>query len=146
MERIQARLIYRPEEEYLRTLVALPETHRSLWSTWIVQCEVDNGGFAQYFWNIKLDGFYDEAESGFARLAASRHLEIFRRARAIITPHLPVMRTWQGVNDRWSKYKRFLERKGVYDQLSRINSQFDDLRPSLPDLRVKYISANATVL
>lgn len=146
MERIQSRLVRRPEEEYLRSLRALPEPHRSLWSTWIVQCEVDNGGFAQYFWNIEAEGFYDEAEHGFNALAASRHLEIFRLARRLITPHLPVMHTWQGADDRFSKYKPLLNRESLYDQFLRLDGQFYDLRPSLSDLRQHYISANADAL
>ena len=146
MERIQARLVRRNEEEYLLSLRALPEPHRSLWSTWIVQCEVENGGFAQYFWNIEADGFYDGAESGFTALAASGHLEIFRNARALITPHLPVMHGWQGANDRFSKYKPLLKRQGLYDQFLKLDGQFYDLRPSLPDLRQHYISANANAL
>jgi hypothetical protein len=146
MQRIQARLVRRTEEEYLRSLRALPEPHRSLWSTWIVQCEVENGGFAQYFWNIESEGFYDEAEGGFAALSAPEHLEIFRRARGLVTPHLPVMHTWQGADDRFSKYKPMLKREGLYDQFLRLDGQFYDLRPSLPDLRQQYISANADAL
>jgi hypothetical protein len=146
MECIQARLVRRPEEEYLRSLRALPEAHRNLWSTWVVQCEVENGGFAQYFWNIEVEGFYDEAEHGFSALAASRHLEIFRRARGLITPHLLVMHTWQGASDRFSKYKPLLQREGLYNQFLKLDGQFFELRPSLADLWQLYISANADAL
>jgi hypothetical protein len=146
MERIQSRLVRQPEEEYLRGLRALPEPHRSLWSTWMVQCEVENGGFAQYFWNIEAEGFYDEAERGFAALAALGHLEIFRLARGLITPHLPLMHTWQGANDRFSKYKPLLKREGLYNQFMKLDGQFYDLQPSLPDLRQQCISANADAL
>ena len=146
MERIQARLARRNEDEYLRSLRALPEPHRSLWSTWVVQCDVENGGFAQYFWNIEAEGFYEEAESGFTALGASGHLEVFRKARALITPHLAVMHTWQGANDRFSKYKPLLRRQGLYDQFLKLDGQFYDLRPSLADLREHYISANADAL
>jgi hypothetical protein len=146
MERIQVRLNRRTEEEYLLSLHALPKPHRSLWSTWVVQCEVENGGFAQYFWNIEAEGFYDEAERGFTALAASGHLQIFQQARGLITPHLPVMHTWQGANDRFSKYKPLLKREGVHDQLLKLDGEFYDLRPSLLDLRQQYISANVDAL
>ena len=146
MERIQARLARGNEEEYLRSLRALPEPHRSLWSSWIVQCKVENGGFAQYFWNIEAEGFYDEAENGFTALAASGHLAIFRSARALVTPHLSVMHGWQGANDRFSKYKPLLKRAGLYDRFMKLEGQFYDLRPSLPDLRQHHISANAEAL
>jgi len=146
MGRIQERLVRRNEEEYLGSLRALPEPHRTLWSTWMVQCEVENGGFAQYFWNMEAEGFYDEAERGFTALAASGHLEIFRRARGLITPHLPVMHTWQGANDRFSKYKPLLKKEGLYGQFLKLDGQFYDLRPSLPDLRQQYVSANEDAL
>ncbi|MGO8931618.1 MAG: hypothetical protein ACLQU3_32595 [Limisphaerales bacterium] len=61
MDAIAAKLDQTNEQKYSASLRALPGSERALWSTFIVQCEVENGGFAQYFWKMESEGFYDEA-------------------------------------------------------------------------------------
>lgn len=146
MARIQSRLLRRNKDEYLQSLSALPEVHRSLWSTWIVQCEVENGGFAQYFWNIEAEGFYDLAESGFIALGATEPLEIFRNARKLITPHLRLMRTWQGSDDRFTKYKPLLKKEGISNRFYSLDEQFFSLKPPFSKVRERYIEANVQAL
>ena len=43
-----------PDEDAL--LASLSKGNRALWLTWIVESEVNNGGFNQYYWNTKLRG------------------------------------------------------------------------------------------
>jgi hypothetical protein len=143
MESIQTRLKFQNQIEYLLKLRELPKPHRSLWATWIVQCEVDDGGFNQYFWNMEAEGFYDEAELGFTELGAIKHLRIFKSARTLIMPHLQVMHTWQNANDRFSKYKPLLNKEGIEDRFSKLEIRLDHVRPTLPEIRKIYINANA---
>jgi hypothetical protein len=142
MSAIKSRLTQHNEEEYLASLQQLPAPQRHVWASWIVQCEVENGGFAQYFWNIENEGFYGEAETGFEALGATGHLKLFREALTLIQPHLKVMHSWQGANDRFSKYKPLLKETGIYEKFSSLDGKFDRLQPSLEELRESYIKSH----
>lgn len=144
MDAIQSRLAQHNQEECLASLCQLPAPQRHIWATWVLQCEVENGGFAQYFWNIEPEGFYEEADIGLAALGASRHLEIFREALALIRPHLTAMHAWQGANDRYSKYKPLLKETGIYERFSSLDSRFYDLKPTLADLREGFIRSHVS--
>lgn len=139
MDAIQSRLTRSSEAEHLASLRLLPDPQRHVWATWILQCEVENGGFAQYFWNMEAEGFYDETDAGLAALGASAHLALFREALALIRPHLTVMHSWQGATDRFSKYKPLLKETGIYERFSSLDGKFYDLQPSLPNLRERFI-------
>lgn len=63
-------------------LGSLSEGNRALWLTWIVEGEVNNGGFNQYYWNT--DGRHSsEAVTSFEFFAASQHAELMREANSV---------------------------------------------------------------
>jgi hypothetical protein len=41
------------DEDLLALLASLPEGFGIVYSTWVLDAEVDNGGFHQYFWNTR---------------------------------------------------------------------------------------------
>ena len=127
------------ESQYLAGLRRLSKGPRSVMATRIVLLEVNNGGFAQYFWNMEDEGFYDEALMGFVELGAEEHRRIFVNALKLITPFLELMHTMQGADDRYGKYKPLLQKEGVYDKLMELDGQFYDVRPSLTKLQAQYI-------
>ena len=122
----------------------LPAPQRHIWATWVLQCEIENGGFAQYFWNMEDEGFYDEADAGLVALGASGHLDLLREAIELIRPHLDAMHSWQGANDRFSKYKPLLKKTGIYEKFSSLDKKFYNLKPSLADLTEYFIRSHVS--
>jgi hypothetical protein len=146
MAAIGRKLDQTTEQKYLTSLRNLSRGEHALWFTFIVQCEVENGGFAQYFWNMESEEFYGEAAQGFAELGATQHLAVFNEALRLISPHLPAMHAMQGPEDRFKKYKPLLKKTGLYDLLTRLDARFYELRPSIADLRERYISQHHDIL
>jgi hypothetical protein len=144
MDAIESQLTQGNQEECLASLRQMPASQRHVWAAWVLQREVENGGFAQFFWNIEPEGFYDEVDAGLVALGASGHLDLFREALVLIKPHLVVMHSWQGANDRFSKYKPFLKETSIYERFSDLNGKFYDLQPSLEDLRIDFIRSHAS--
>ena len=69
------------EERRLETLNALPEGLRAFFAVWLVDAEVKNGGFSQYFWNNG-DGAAGAAVAGFRLLGAEEHAALMEEAIA----------------------------------------------------------------
>jgi hypothetical protein len=65
-------------------VLALPAGYRVVYSTWVLEAEVSNGGFLQYFYNSRCE-FIDEALEGLERLEAGDHLSVFEEAVVRIT-------------------------------------------------------------
>lgn len=145
LDMLNTRLDHTSEKRYLESLRSLSLGQRAIYSTWIVQCEVENGGFAQYFWNMEEEGFYDEAIIGFAHLEATAHLKIFEEALESIRPHLQNMHKMQGTQDRFTLYKPLLQREDLYDKFIELDCKFYDLRPSLEEIRLEYIKLHPEV-
>ena len=75
------------QDEYVAYFKALPHPQRVIWATWVLQAEVDNGGFGQYFANIDHDCFIDEAIDGLTALGATDHREILEKVTAYRREH-----------------------------------------------------------
>lgn len=145
LDALYTRMDCTSEKRYLESLCALSPGQRAIYSTWIVQCEVENGGFAQYFWNMEEECFYDEAARGFAHLGATTHLEIFEEALKSIQPHLQSMHKMQGPQDRFTLYKPLLKRENLYDKFIGLDCKFYDARPSLKEIRLEYIKQHPAI-
>jgi len=67
-------------DKYLaKGLQALTETERTLLAVWVVDAEVNNGGFDQYFFNSSGD-LAPETPSALERIGAPRAAALLRRA------------------------------------------------------------------
>lgn len=97
---------YRP-----RLLLELPVGVRTVYATWEVEAEVNNGGFEQYFLNT--DGVLaDEAVAGFQRIGATRAAALLELAR---------------------------QNRDDPDQLAALDDRFYTLDEPIQDLRIRYI-------
>src|SRR5215471_12031523 len=79
-------------ENRLELLNRLPEGLRAFFAVWLVDAEVNNGGFCQYFWN-RGDSGVGVAVFGFRLLGADDHaalmeeaVEIWKQERSIMSP------------------------------------------------------------
>jgi hypothetical protein len=57
---------------YYEIVTSMPPSIQAIFATWILEAEVDNGGFNQYFWNISGE-LADEALAGLLSIGAPRH-------------------------------------------------------------------------
>jgi hypothetical protein len=70
---------YDQEEQIIS---ALPAGARALYLTWIVEAEVNNGGFNQYYWNTG-GCFAAEAVTAFRFFGAHEHAALMQEANAV---------------------------------------------------------------
>lgn len=63
-------------------LSELPQGARAMYLTWIVEAEVNNGGFNQYYWNSS-GKFASEAVGAFEFFSAIKHAGLMREANQI---------------------------------------------------------------
>jgi hypothetical protein len=69
------------QDQVLRhqTLARLPIGYQVVYTTWVVEAEVTNGGFLQYFYNWRGE-YIDETMDALTRLEAIDHLKVFEVA------------------------------------------------------------------
>ena len=78
-------------------LRSLSDGNRALWLTWIVEGEVNNGGFNQYYWNT--DGKHSvEAVTSFEFFSASKHASLMREANATRKEEAATIREFEDKN------------------------------------------------
>jgi type IV pilus biogenesis protein CpaD/CtpE len=118
------------EEE---ALAVLPAGARALWLTWVVEGEVNNGGFNQYYWNTN-DRFAADAVDAFRFFSATEHASLMQEANRVRAQE---SRTIQEFKDRGSldafseSYKE--------SKLGPLDERFYDLKESLSALRTAKI-------
>jgi hypothetical protein len=66
------------------SIIKLPIGFRHIYGTWVLEAEVNNGGFNQYFYNTS-GQFIDEAYRGCIAIGAKNTAEIVERAVATFT-------------------------------------------------------------
>ncbi len=114
----------------------LSEGFRSVYATWWVAAEVNNGGFNQYFWNSS-GQFAQDAAAGFRLIGAVEHAGLMERAISV----------YQEDKQRLQKFRNrgtleaFSE---SYDDspLTELDEEFYALREDLIALRIRFIRAN----
>ncbi len=109
---------------------------KAVYSTWILEAEVNNGGFNQFYWNSS-GQFAKEAEAGLSLIGASEHFELMKAANEIHEKEKEKMQKYkdQGTLNAFSEsYKE--------TKLNTIDDKFYDLREDLSELRIKYIRSN----
>lgn len=146
LERIKAKIDQADEDSYIKSLQSLSIYDRALWGTVVLQIEVENGGFDQFFWNIEDERFYKIIRDSLMHIHALSFLEIYDKAYKLIEPHLALMHTWQGENDRFDKYKPLLKETGLYEKFRELSSIFYNQKPNLDELRKKYFKRNKKYL
>lgn len=80
-----------PVEEQVDFVRGLSAGRRMVWGTFMVDGEVNNGGFNQFFWNSSSD-FVDEARGGYRLIGAIEHLGLLEEAVARYEQHFDKLR------------------------------------------------------
>jgi len=106
---------------------------RAVYTTWIVEGEVNNGGFNQYFWNTR-GVFADDAVAGFKLFGANAHADLMRRAIAIRKEEAAKMAKFRerGTLEAFSESYE-------HTKLSKLDDEYYDLTDNLGQLRIRFI-------
>ena len=119
-ERVHA-YIYAPGiADSLACLKQLPIGYQTIYSTFVAEGEICNGGFYQYYGNSTAQDFNDLATAGFSRIGATTTAAILRLAFGEILSQSPTFRNeYQtiGIQDAFNKAT------DIYDE---IDIDFDD--------------------
>ncbi|GGG10321.1 hypothetical protein GCM10011344_08710 [Dokdonia pacifica] len=118
----------------LANIQKLTSGQQSFWSTWIIEGEVNNGGFNQFYFNSS--GQYAKmAEIGFKTIGAEMYAELTSRANKIYTENKEQLAEFDdGTMESFSEsYKD--------NPLNKLDDEFYELEntESISNLRIKYI-------
>ena len=124
------------EREY-EIITGLSDGFQMFYTTWIVDGEVNNGGFNQYFWNTSGE-FAEAAVRGFQLIGASEHAKLMEQAIA-------VYRKGQPENKRFRKDGTLDAFRESYQQtdLGDVDDAYYELQEDLSALRIRYIREHA---
>jgi len=123
-----------PDEDAV--LKSLSPGNRALWLTWIVEGEVNNGGFNQYYWNTA-GRHSSEAVAAFEFFSASNHAAIMREANVIRKQEADLIKVYEDKNTT----KAFSESYEI-SKLGPLDDRFYALTENLSELRIARIRAN----
>jgi hypothetical protein len=106
---------------------------RALYLTWVVEAEVNNGGFNQYYWNTE-DQFADQAVGAFEFFSATKHAALMREANRVREDERRTMEKYKnrGTLDAFSD---------SYDEskLGPLDERFYKMDENLSALRIKKV-------
>ena len=106
---------------------------RAVYSTSLLEDEVNNGGFNQFYWNSS-GQFAKESEDGLALIGAKEHLELMREANKIHEQEKPVFEKYKKIGTSEAFSKSYGATK-----LNTLDDKFYKMKESLSELRIKYI-------
>lgn len=123
-------------ENMEETIDALPTSFRGFFVTWMLEAEVNNGGFNQFFWNSY--GYWaEDAISALEDYGAKDHAEITKKAVAMFLSEADSHRKFRevGTLEAFSEsYK--------HTDLGDLDNEFYALEESLSELRIAYVRRN----
>jgi len=112
---------------------ALPYGIRAVYLTWVVEAEVNNGGFNQYYYNT--DGiFASEAVEAFEYFGAARHASLLREANAVRATEADVMAEFKALGTLEAFSESY-----EHSQLGPLDDRFYKLEEDLSQLRIARI-------
>lgn len=142
---------YNPYRELWKSLVfrvhkteerfsGLTDDEKLYYAVGILQGEVFNGGFDQFFWNSSGD-FFEEAVAGLERLEAFKTLELVQQAKMIVFSGAEPPRYWE---DRRSLL-RILESTEGSQSLDTLDAAFWEDPDSLNEKLTRFAEAQGLV-
>jgi hypothetical protein len=119
-----------------RVLAKLPSGFRVFYATWLIEAEVMNGGFNQYFWNSSSE-FAEVTPEALKTIGDPIAADLMSRALKTALDELPTI----------TKFKKLGTLQAFSDsykhtKLTEFDSAFAKRAEAFPALRVKYIRAN----
>jgi hypothetical protein len=121
---------YEREEEIVATL---PKGVRALWLTWVVEGEVNNGGFNQYYWNTG-DRFASDAVEAFRLFGATQHASLMEEANTIRAQEVQRIQKFKDKGTLNAFSESYKETK-----LGPLDTRFYALKENLSALRIAKI-------
>jgi len=121
----------------VEAIASLPGGFRPYYVSWLVEAEVLNGGFHQFFWNPSSD-FADDAVEAFRAIGDQATAEIMSQALEAALAELPetskFMKT--GTLEAFSQSAK-RSNLGAFDEA------FYERAPALPGLRARFFRASS---
>jgi uncharacterized protein DUF4375 len=98
-----------PGEDDYELVRQTPKTAQFFWAMRLLESEVNNGGFEQYFWNSSCT-LADVALKGYQAIGAEKYVDFLRKALALVGKQ-----SWKDRRHRfhsdWKAYKRACPRE-----------------------------------
>ncbi len=121
--------------EYIAFFNNLPHPQRTLWATWILQLEIDNGGHSQYFYNLHDDSYLDRCVDGLDELNAKKILKILKDALKLIE----VCKDELTSSNNWQEWIKVLDKYKLREKLWRLDEDFFRQKADYYELQKVYI-------
>ena len=135
LDYIFARIAREPENKK-EAVLALPRGFRSVYLSWLVEAEVLNGGFNQYFWNSS-GQFAELTPAALIDIGSPEAAQIMRQAIATASAESPTMARFRAEGT----VEAFVE-SYKHTKLNDLDDPFSELAEQFRTLRLRYIRAN----
>jgi hypothetical protein len=117
----------------------LPEPHRLYYATWLLEGEVYNGGFGQYFAGFKkTPHVIQDALDGMRFIGANSHLALVNEDIAHYVHFIPELEPLV------ANAKNGIQRLPKVET-SDVDSRFQASKPSLQDVRIAFAKSNLAI-
>jgi hypothetical protein len=125
--------IGRQYDREVQIVRALAPGVRALYVTWLVDGEVNNGGFNQYFWNTRGE-LAEEAVTGFMLFGAAHHAALMQEAIQARAQEAPEMERFREDNTLESFSESY-----EHTKLGELDEKFYELAENLSELRLDLV-------
>lgn len=120
-------------ENDFKIVTSLPKEFQTIYATWWVEAEVNNGGFNQYFWN-SAGQFSNQALEGYKLLNANSHAELMAEAIKIHREQEPKLKKFKEKDTMEAFSESYKD-----NPLNKCDDKFDKLTEDAGALRIKFI-------
>ena len=134
----EGRISEATDKGYLKAAGEMPAGLRACWATLVLEYQVENGGFGQYFWNIKDEALYEEARSGLKCIGAKKMLQLFEEALTIRGNYLPQTKNLT----KWDDYVAFMGYNALEENHDEFSSKTFEALEKLQGIRAAFIRKN----
>jgi len=126
-------MVHTGDENGRTNFLAMPLGIQALYSTWLVDGEVNNGGFNQYFWNSS-GAFADLAVVGFDYFGAHEHAQLLCEAIAVADAE-------RAVREKFKRRNTMQAFSESYDEtrLGALDTKYYALPDTLSELRIRAV-------
>lgn len=124
-------------EQSFDIITGLPWVYPVVYSTWVLEGEVSNGGFNQYFWNSSGE-FAEVAATGFKALGVPDRAEIVQKAIVIASNEFPEMKKFYEVGTLEAFSKSY-----EVSSLDELDAEFYECQGDLSEVRIRFIREHA---
>lgn len=110
---------------------------QAVYTTWVVEAEVNNGGFHQYYWNTS-GKLALRAMEGFKQIGALETAQLMANSVAVAVYEIPEIKK----NIQKKQLEIISKKLFKYTKLNDLDLIFFKNNENIPKLRIKYIRSN----